>query len=69
MKRPHVTGWVATCRCGVTVGAIDRERSLSADTSRILGRWLADGCTIEPRFTGSWRATIEPCRCPADEQP
>jgi hypothetical protein len=60
-KRP--TGFVAVCQCGKAVGAIDLERSDRADTSRLLGKWLMDGCVVYPQLTSTWAAHIEPCAC------
>lgn len=60
-KKP--SGFVATCQCGKIVGAMDYERTDRKEAGKTLGRWLADGCTIEPRFTGSWQVTVEPCAC------
>lgn len=60
-RRP--TGFVATCQCGRDVGALDLERSPREDTARLLGQWLMRGCTVTPRFTGTWSAQIEPCEC------
>lgn len=62
MKRKP-TGFVATCQCGVIVGAMDYERHTREEAGRLLGKWLHDGCTVEPRFAGTWRATVEMCRC------
>lgn len=65
-KRP--TGFVATCQCGVVVGAMDSKRTDQREAGKLLGKWLADGCTVEPRFTGTWEAAIAPCCCePSDE--
>ena len=63
-KKP--TGFVAICQCGETVGAMDYERTDSKDAGRLLGKWIADGCTIEPRFSGTWSANITSCKCKAD---
>jgi hypothetical protein len=60
-KKP--TGFVATCQCGAIVGAMDYERTDRKDAGQMLGKWLHDGCTVEPRFAGSWSATVEACRC------
>jgi hypothetical protein len=57
------TGFVATCQCGEIVGALDYERTDRKAAGQILGKWIADGCTITPRFTGSWRETIKSCKC------
>ncbi len=67
--RRKPTGFVATCQCGHNVGALDLERSPREDTARLLGQWLMHGCTITPRFTGSWSAQIEQCACDAAETP
>ena len=40
MKR-RPTGFVATCQCGVAIGAMDINRTERADA----GRLLANGCT------------------------
>ncbi|EIU1490842.1 hypothetical protein ACTVD7_005554 [Pseudomonas aeruginosa] len=66
MKR-RPTGFVATCQCGVAVGAMDINRTERADAGRLLGKWLYDGCTVEPRFAGTWSAEIGPCKCPKAE--
>lgn len=57
------TGYVARCQCGVITGAMDVELTPKHDAGRILGQWLADGCTVSPRFTGTWGVTVEPCKC------
>lgn len=62
------TGWVATCRCGVNVGALDAERTPRAEQGPLLSKWLTAGCTITPRFTGSWSETIAACQCLKEPQ-
>lgn len=57
------TGFVATCQCGKDVGALDYDRSPREDVARLLGRWLAHGCTVTPKFAGTWSAQIEQCEC------
>ncbi|MXS82779.1 hypothetical protein ABD07_06655 [Nitrosomonas oligotropha] len=57
------TGYVARCQCGVFVGAFDINRTDNTDASRLVSIWLRNGCTLEPRFTSTWKATIEPCQC------
>lgn len=66
MSKKKPTGFVAVCQCGKAVGAIDLERSERADATLLLGRWLMDGCTVHPQFTGTWAAHIAPCECDAD---
>lgn len=61
MKKP--TGFIAKCQCGSIRGAMDVERTPRPDAGKLLGEWLMEGCTVEPRFGGSWSVTIEPCKC------
>jgi len=68
MTTPTPTGFIATCRCGVVVGALDYLRTPRSESGRILGQWLHQGCTVTPQFAGSWRASIEPCRCAAEAE-
>lgn len=63
MAKRKPTGFVATCQCGAVVGALDYERTERHEAAKRLGQWLEDGCTIEPRFTSTWRATVEACSC------
>lgn len=60
-KKP--TGFIARCQCGVIVGAMDYERTERSEAGKLLGRWLHDGCTVEPRFNGTWSITVKDCRC------
>ena len=61
-KKP--TGFVAICQCGVIVGAMDWTHTERREAGQILGRWLASGCTVDPRFTtGTWEAYVERCQC------
>ncbi|WP_201766958.1 hypothetical protein [Chrysiogenes arsenatis] len=62
MKRKP-TGFVAKCQCGVIVGAMDYDRTDRKDAGQILGKWLHDGCTVEPQFAGTWSVTVKACRC------
>jgi hypothetical protein len=60
-KKP--TGFIAICQCGNTIGAIDFERSSMTDTGKILGKWIIDGCTIQPLFESNWTEVIRQCDC------
>lgn len=60
-KKP--TGFIAICQCGAIIGAMDYNRTARKEAGKLLGKWLSDGCTIEPRFVGSWSVNIEVCRC------
>lgn len=57
------TGFVAKCRCGAITGAMDFERTDRKDANKLLGEWLSKGCTVEPRFGGTWSAQMQSCRC------
>lgn len=61
MKKKPI-GFVATCQCGNVIGAADYERTGKKEIGKILGKWLADGCTVEPRFSG-FVETIGACEC------
>lgn len=62
-KKKKPTGFVAICQCGVIVGAMDWTHTERREAGQILGRWLASGCTVDPRFTGTWEAYVERCQC------
>ncbi len=66
-KKP--IGFVATCQCGVVVGAMDYQRTERSDAARLLGKWLADGCTVAPRFSDGWSAQVAPCQCERPRAP
>ncbi len=59
------TGFVATCQCGEVIGAMDYQRTDRKDAGKILGQWIADGCTIEPRFDDTWLVKVTDCKCAA----
>jgi hypothetical protein len=60
-KKP--SGFVAICQCGEKIGSMDYNRTDRIEAGKILGGWLADGCTIEPRFESSWTEIITQCKC------
>lgn len=62
MKRKP-TGFIAICQCKEIIGALDYNRTDRKEAGKILGKWLADGCTIIPKFSHNWHATISICRC------
>lgn len=62
MKKKPV-GFIATCQCGEVVGAMDFERTDRKDAGKILGKWLYDGCKVEPRFSPHWTVRVMPCQC------
>lgn len=67
MKRKP-NGFVARCQCNVIIGAMDFERTERREAGKILGEWLFNGCTVEPRFDFKWSASIEPCQCAATQE-
>ena len=67
MKRKP-KGFVATCQCGRVTGAMDAARTDPKDAGKILGSWLSNGCTVAPRFEGTWSVTVEPCACAEAQQ-
>lgn len=62
------TGFVAVCQCGNVVGAMDKNRTDNKDAGKLLGKWLARGCIVEPRFDGSWSASIQSCKCKSKDK-
>lgn len=62
VRRPP-TGYVAKCRCGALVGAIDAIRTPREEAGKILGVWLYEGNTIIPKFSDRWEAELSTCRC------
>lgn len=64
-KKP--SGFVAKCQCGRITGAIGISRTAADDAGKILGKWLMDGCIVEPKFDGSWCVLVEPCLCNLDD--
>lgn len=60
-RRP--TGFVARCQCGKMTGALDYLRTSKKEAGEILGLWLAEGRTVEPRFSGTWVVDLETCVC------
>jgi len=62
VRRPP-TGYVAKCRCGRLVGAVDAVRTPREEAGKILGVWLYEGKTIIPKFGDSWEADLSSCNC------
>ena len=63
MSKQTPRGFIATCQCGEVVGAMDYERTDRKEAGQIFGKWISDGCTIEPRFIGSWSVKVSGCKC------
>ena len=63
MTKQPPTGFVAKCRCGSAIGAMDYDRTERTEAARMLGKWLMDGCTVEPRFGDLWSEELTPCKC------
>ncbi len=62
-RKTNPIGYVARCQCGAILGAMDYTRTPRDEAGKMLGSWLHEGLTIEPRW-GTWSATIAPCTCP-----
>ncbi len=60
------SGYIAICQCGITVGVIDLNLSNRVDSGKVLGKWIADGCELKPRF-GDWQARVSKCVCEIKE--
>lgn len=60
-KKPK--GFIAVCQCGLVIGAMDYTRTDRVDAGKVLGQWIADGCTITPRFDCNWSVTVQACGC------
>lgn len=63
------SGFVAICQCGVTVGAMDYERTDRSEAGQMIGKWLHEGCTVQPMFGGSWSVNVGRCECDAPSDP
>lgn len=62
MKKKPI-GFVARCPCGEIVSATHYDETDRREAGRILGQWLSEGRTVEPRFEGSWSAVLGTCCC------
>lgn len=67
MKRKP-SGFVATCQCGLVTGALDAARTDNKDMGRIMGKWLYDGCTVSPYFSGTMSVEVKRCQCAAGQE-
>lgn len=63
MRKIGPTGWVAICQCGSIVGAMSKVRTPPEDRGPLLGLWLFNGYTIQPRFGSNWSVDLSPCSC------
>jgi len=63
MAKLQPKGFIAICQCNQIVGAMDYQNTERKDAGRILGKWIADGCTIQPKFDGCWQVTVTSCKC------
>ena len=67
MSKCKPTGFIAVCQCDRTVGALDARRTDNKEAGRILGQWLTNGCTVIPKFDGTWVAQIQMCQCEQEQ--
>lgn len=56
------SGYVAVCKCGRRIGAVDATRVDRADLSKMLGEWLISGKTVVPKF-GRFEVELRSCQC------
>jgi len=42
---------------------MDYTRMDRKDAGKVLGKWLANGCKVEPRFDSQWTEHISVCEC------
>lgn len=56
-------GFVCICQCGVCTESLDLSKMELKDAGKIMSRWLIEGCTIFPFFTGNWPKKPGKCRC------
>lgn len=62
-KRKSPTGFIAVCQCGEIIGAMDYTRTERKEAGKIIGEWLASGCTVQPKFVSTWSVTVTSCKC------
>lgn len=62
-KKKSPTGFIAICQCGEITGAMDYTRTERREAGKIIGEWLAGGCTVQPKFDGTWSVTVRCCKC------
>ena len=63
MSKQAPTGFIATCQCGIVIGAMDIARTSRKEAGQLLGKWLWEGCTVTPQFRNSWTTPVNVCRC------
>ena len=63
MNKLKPTGFVAICQCGEFVGAMDYKNTPRKEAGKMLGEWLHNGCTVQPRFECDWSVHITSCKC------
>ncbi len=63
MAKLKPKGFIAICQCERVVGAMDYERTDRKEAGKLLGLWISEGCTIKPKFHGSWSVTVQSCVC------
>jgi hypothetical protein len=62
-KRKSPTGFIAICQCGEITGAMDYTRTCRKEAGKIIGEWLAKGCTVQPKFLRTWSVNVTCCKC------
>lgn len=67
--KPSPTGYVAQCRCGAIVGAMDLGRTPPENAGVIFRDWILRGLSMQPKFGGSWSVSMGPCCCSTPASP
>jgi len=60
---PNPFGFIAKCKCGKSIGAMQIINEDQGESSRILIEWLRSGYTIEPQLDKNWSVMVELCEC------
>ena len=63
------TGYVAQCRCGSNVGALDLVRTDPGTAGGVFRDWIRKGLTMRPKFGSEWSVGLAACRCAEGPSP
>jgi len=62
MIKREPSGYIATCKCGRTVGGIAIAKIDKSQVAMMLGEWILGGMKVEPKF-GAFQVTLSSCKC------
>ena len=62
-KTPN--GFIAICKCGKIIGAMDFEKTDLSEAGEILALWIFAGCKVKPYIDpiGNEKINVEICTC------